>query len=329
MKWSISNFWSVKKAISEPGADKDGPSSWPSHDIKAPSDAPMPGEPEPETIERSEINMKMNRFFRQFLGKNSSDPDVQKMMRVLSKPELYQGLRTLMEPLIQKAPKLQKFKDQVQFQKALPPMKGRTDSSSKPWSVRNAQDQARTPFGASETKSLIGTPAVNVKGDKVLTFPDVPGVEGRINLNLTVKAVANAMTSAFGAPFWTDITDIVVGPLPGKFGEAKSVEPHTIYINPDAMVQSVHVAVANEAAQASQGESGFALKITPEVERRVRVEVAKDIWETLGHERTHGLDFQDVEKRILETGQGSASEVQESRGEQAGQEARQRFRMNL
>jgi len=199
------------------------------------------------------------------------------------------------------------------------------------WYSRLAQvrQPAKEPFGPAETKGLIGTPAVNVKGDKILTFPDIPGVDGRINLNLTVRAVANAMTAAFGAPFWTDVTDIVVGPLPGKFGEAKSIEPHTIYINPDAMVESVHVAVVNEANKANQGKEGFALKITPEVERRVRIAVARDIWETLGHERTHDLDFQEVERKILGTGQGSMSEVQESHGEQAGQEALQRFRMNL
>jgi len=185
------------------------------------------------------------------------------------------------------------------------------------------------PFGQSETKGMIGTPSVNVKGDKILTFPDIPGVEGRINLNLTVKAVANAMTSAFGSEFWTDITDIFVGPLPGKFGEARSIEPHTIYINPDAMVEVVHQAVVNEAGKAKTEQEGFGLKITPEIEHRVRVEVAKKIWETLGHERTHDLDFQEVEKKILQTGQGSVSEVQESHGEQAGQEALTRFRMNI
>lgn len=201
------------------------------------------------------------------------------------------------------------------------------------WYVKIAQvPQAQlvsAPFGTSETKGLIGTPDVNIKGDKILTFPDVPGVEGKINLNLTVKAVANAMTSAFGSAFWADITDIFVGPLPGKFGESRSVEPHTIYINPDAMVEVVHQAVVNEAEKSKTGHEGFGLKITPEIEHRVRVEVAKKIWETLGHERTHDLDFQEVEAKILQTGQGSVSEVQESRGEAAGQAALQRFHMNI
>lgn len=305
------------------------------HESKGPQEEASP--PASPPIGMSEIGPKLTRFLKPLIGPHINDPEVKRM---LYKKEMYLALQKIMYPMIQKTPRLLKYKDQADYGNAFPQLKGQQRAaSSKPWSIRESQSEPKAVpateppkeyFGVSEARHLAGTPSVDIEGDKVLTFPDIPGVEGKINLGLTVRAIAEAMTAAFGPEFWSKTTNITVGPLPGKFGEARSIDPHTIYINPDAMINSVHSAVVKEAEKASSAMGdALALSITPEVERKIRIEVAKDLWETLGHERQHGLDFQEVEKKIMETGQGSLSEVSEAHGEQAGQDARSRFRMNL
>ena len=196
------------------------------------------------------------------------------------------------------------------------------------WFIKTAQGKpVEERFGPTETKELFGNPTVSIKGDKVLSFPQIPGIKGTVNMSLNVKAVVDAMTSVFGADFWKPITDIVVQSMPGRFGEAQSQSPHTIFIDTDNIVRSVYNIVLEEANKAASKNGILELTITPEVETKVKKAVAEQVWETLGHERTHDLDFQDVEKKIMETGTGSMSEVQESHGEQGCQAARSRFRM--
>jgi hypothetical protein len=191
---------------------------------------------------------------------------------------------------------------------------------------RNTKRIAQAPdarlFGPSEDPTKFGTPAVDIVGDAPSVM-DIPGVEGSINLDVSVQSIKQALEASFGSDFFYPIVKIVVTSMPGKFGLTKSEEPHTIYINEQAMIEAVRRAVAGEAEKAKQ--QGVIAKFSPEIGKRINLELSKELWETIPHERQHAIDFQEVEKRILETGEGSVQSVPESHGEQAGKAALSRF----
>jgi len=199
--------------------------------------------------------------------------------------------------------------------------KGLKPRASRTWG-RAAQAQER--FGPGESAQLFGTPAVQVHGGEPAAILDVPEVEGHINLTVGVRNVFEVMKAIFPQDFFLPITDIRVESLPGKFGEARSQEPHSIYIDLENIVQAVKQAVQAEAGKAlAEGGKPVA---SGEVIRRVNRKLAETIWETIAHERRHDVDFQDKIKQMGQTGKGSVSEVLESAGEMAGQDALQRFR---
>lgn len=191
------------------------------------------------------------------------------------------------------------------------------------WFRRTAQEGTRRFFAPGEDPSKFGTPAVDVVGPDRMEFVDIPGVEGHVNLQVSVDSVRKALERAFGSAFFYPITTIRVADLPGKFGQAVSTEPHTIYVNTHAMVDAIRQAVAREAAAAAQG--GVEARFTPEIGNRINAEVAKLLWETIPHERRHALDFQAEIEKMYGDGGGDVSSVQESAGERAGKEALGRF----
>ena len=193
-----------------------------------------------------------------------------------------------------------------------------------PWSLRTAQLGAGERFGPGEDPSKFGTPAVNISGSEPGKTFSLPGVKGSISLNVGVEAVKEALEKAFGASYFYPVTNIIVTSLPGKFGEARSDEPHTIFLDEGSIVDSVKAAVANEAAAARQ--SGKEAEFTPEIGKRIETEIAKLLWEVLPHERQHLIDFQAELRKIMETGAGSLASVPEAHGEAAGKAALGRFR---
>lgn len=191
----------------------------------------------------------------------------------------------------------------------------------KAWSLV-AQEDPRM-FGPGETSSNFGTPNVNISGSEQTMF-DIPGIEGSINLDVSVQAVKQALEGVFGGDFFKPITDIKIMPIAGKFGLTKSQEPHTLYINEQAMIDAVKRAVQNEAQAAQQ--QGIEAAFTPEIGKKINVEIAKELWETIPHERQHAIDFQQELHKMFETGQGNVMNVPESHGEQAGKAALGQFR---
>ena len=189
------------------------------------------------------------------------------------------------------------------------------------WSLAQKEDP-RT-FGPGENASLYGTPNVSISGNEQKIF-QIPGVEGSINLNVSVKAIKDALEGAFGGDFFNPITNIVIRPMAGKFGLTVSDHPHTIYINEEAMLEAVRNAVANEAALASQ--KGIKAKFTPEIGQRINTEIAKLLWETIPHERQHAVDFQAELHKLFTTGNGNVASVPEAHGEAAGKAALSKFK---
>jgi hypothetical protein len=186
---------------------------------------------------------------------------------------------------------------------------------------RKAQKQY---FAPGEDPSKFGTPAVDIVGSEPQVFADIPGVEGHVNLQVSIEAVKNALEKVFGSQFFYPITTIKIQPLSGRFGEARSQEPHSIYINEQAMVDAVHKAVEREASNASQG--GAEVAFTPEIGGKINREIAKLLWETIPHERRHAMDFQAEMEKLFSTGKGGPASVSESHGEQAGKAALSSFR---
>lgn len=197
--------------------------------------------------------------------------------------------------------------------------------STKPWSVRKAQIGGDPRmFGQGEDPTMFGTPNVAFSdGDQPITM-SIPGVEGSINLDVSLKAVKEAMEKQLGSGFFYPITNIVARPMAGKFGEARSKQPHTIYVNEEAIVGAVKQAVEVEARKAEQ--SGVKARFTPEIGKRIEDKIANLIATTLAHEKRHDEDFQQKWHEILTTGRGSFTSVPESHGEQAGQAAGAKFR---
>jgi hypothetical protein len=193
----------------------------------------------------------------------------------------------------------------------------------KPWTVRKAQGEDPRMFGPGEDPTKFGTPAVNISDGEPSKVFSIPGVEGSINLNIGIEEVKNALERVFGSSYFFPITDIKVRPMPGKFGETSSREPHTIFINEAAMLDAIKQAVANEAQKAAQ--SGIKAKFTPEIGAKIEREIAKLLWETIPHERQHALDFQSELHKIFSGQRGNVSGVPESHGEQAGKAALGRF----
>ena len=187
------------------------------------------------------------------------------------------------------------------------------------WSIKEAQLGTGEKFGPMENPANFGNPAVNISGTEDKLFA-IPGIKGSISLNVGVAAVKEALEKAFGGDFFYPISNIVVKPLPGKFGETSSDNPHTIEINESAIVDAVKKAVSNEAMAARQ--SGIEAEFTPEIGRRIETEIAKMLWEVLPHERQHALDFQ----AELRKPHGNLAGVPESHGEAAGKAALSRFR---
>lgn len=187
---------------------------------------------------------------------------------------------------------------------------------------KRAQQDPRM-FGPQEDPTKFGTPAVNIEGAEPKVF-DIPGVEGTINLNVSVEEVKNQLERAFGSSFFYPITNMKITALPGKFGLTESTAPHTIYLNEQAMIDAVKNAVTNEANMASQ--KGIKAKFTPEIGNKINMEIAKELWETIPHERQHAVDFQSELNKLYSTGHGDVSSVPESHGEQAGKAALGRFR---
>jgi hypothetical protein len=177
-------------------------------------------------------------------------------------------------------------------------------------------------FAPGEDPSKFGTPAVDILGEHSLVI-DIPGVQGGINLQVSVDQVKKALERSFGPSFFAPITTIKVTNIPGRFGEVISQEPHTIYLNEDAMVSAVQEAVTREIQQYES--SGQKVEFTPEIGKKINAEVAKLLWETLPHERQHAVDFQESIKRMMETGSGGPETVGESPGEKAGKDALSRF----
>lgn len=187
---------------------------------------------------------------------------------------------------------------------------------------KRAQQDPRS-FGPQENQSNFGTSTVDIAGSEPRAF-DIPGVEGTINLNVSVQVVKEQLEKAFGSNFFYPITNIRITSLPGKFGLTESNEPHTIYLNEQAMIDAVKNAVVNEANIAAQ--KGIKAKFTPEIGNRINMEIAKELWETIPHERQHALDFQAELQKLYTTGHGDVSSVPESHGEQAGKAALSKFR---
>jgi hypothetical protein len=187
---------------------------------------------------------------------------------------------------------------------------------------RTAQVSDGRLFAPTEDPSKFGTPAVDISGTEPKVL-EIPGVKGSVNLDMSLHSIKQALEGAFGSDFFFPITNIRIEPMSGKFGLTKSDEPHTIYINEQAMIEAVRRAVAGEAEKAKQ--QGIEAEFTPQIGKRINLEVAKELWETIPHERQHAIDFQDVEKHILETGEGSVQSVPEAHGEQAGKAALAKF----
>ena len=190
----------------------------------------------------------------------------------------------------------------------------------RPKPIRNAQLGAGEKFGPLENPANFGTPAVNISDGEPSKVFAIPGVKGSIQLNVGIEAVKEALEKAFGGDFFYPITGIVVKPLPGKFGETSSDNPHTIEINEAAIIDAVKKAVSNEAMAARQ--KGIEAEFTPEIGRRIETEIAKLLWEVLPHERAHAIDFQ----AELRKQHGNLASVPESHGEAAGKAALSRFR---
>jgi len=190
--------------------------------------------------------------------------------------------------------------------------------------TRQAQQPEGEKFAPGEDPSKFGTPAVDIVGDQAMAFSDIPGVKGHVNLNVSVAAVKEALESVFGSDYFYPITTIRVTSLPGKFGQAVSNEPHTIYINEGDMVTAVHRAVENEAVKASQ--IGKETSFTPEIGHRIEAEIARLLWETIPHEKRHLEDFQTEVAKMKKGEEGSFPSIPESHGESAGKAALSRFR---
>lgn len=190
--------------------------------------------------------------------------------------------------------------------------------------LKKAQQEDARMFAPGEDPSKFGTPNVDIVGDTPMLVMRIPGVEGSINLNVSIAAVKQALERVFGGSYFFPITTIKVAPLAGAFGETFSNQPHTLFVNESAMIEAVSKAVRNEAASASS--KGIEAKFTPEIGKKIEQEIAKLLWETIPHEREHALDFQKELHKILETGQGSMASVPESHGEQAGKSALSRFK---
>jgi len=304
-----------------------------------------PGAP----IPKSEIYKHQTEALQPMVGPLKTDPEVQSMMR---NPKSYDMFREMAEKgLLNKAVQVQRMlNDPAKFQEYFPPLKEQEpairqyqETQSAPRSPSDSRPESGRP-GPGDTKrqgpnirSPIPTAkasrtAQKVVGDEPRVFADIPGVEGHVNLNVGVQKVFDAMRSIFPPETFQvngENMSVKVGPLPGKFGEARydpddPMQQSIIYIDLDNIIGAVHQAVENEAAKAL--ETGVKAQVNDEIAKRINMKIAELIWETLGHEAGHLRDYQDILRRMRETGQGSLSEAMESVGEKAGKSALGRFR---
>ena len=166
-------------------------------------------------------------------------------------------------------------------------------------------------FGLGEDPSLFGTPEVRIMGDILPTVLTVPGLEGGINVDFALKDVIKALEQTQGGNFFADITDVIVGPM-SEWGHVESRHPHTIHLNEQGILDVIETTVANEANRAKA--QGIEPSVTPDVEKRVKFEIAKKLAAVLGHERAHAEDFQGELWKIITTGKGSMASVPEAHG---------------
>jgi len=169
----------------------------------------------------------------------------------------------------------------------------------------------RRMFGPSEDSSLVGTPAVKIIGDVLPTVLTIQGLEGQINVDFTLQDVKKALEQTQGGGFFNDITLIQVEPM-SQWGYVESTNPHTIHLNVTGILNAIKSAIETEVRKASA--QGIEPAITPQVENRVKFEIARKLAAVLGHERAHALDFQKELWKIITTGRGSVASVPESHG---------------
>lgn len=304
-----------------------------------------PGAP----IPKSDIGKHMTRVLQPMINPLKTDPDVQFMMR---NPKSYDMFRDMGERgLLGKGMQVQRMiDDPAKFQKLFPPLKQQEPA------IREKQERKPAPRSPADSRPEAGKPgpgdtkrqgpnvrspiptakasrtAQKVVGDEPRIFADIPGVDGNVNLNIGVQKVFDAMRSIFPPETFQvngEDMSVKVGPLPGKFGEARydpddPMQQSIIYIDLDNIIGAVHQAVENEAAKAM--ETGVKAQITDDIAKKINTKIAGLIWETIGHEAGHLRNYQEILKRMQETGQGSLSEAMESVGEKAGKSALGRFR---
>ena len=169
----------------------------------------------------------------------------------------------------------------------------------------------RRTFGPNEDPSFYGVPEVKIVGDKLPIVLSIPGMEGQINVNFTLQDVKQALEQTMGGSFFNNITLIVVEPM-AQWGYVESTNPHTIHVNEDGILEVIKKTIEAEVKKAT--EQGIEPKVTPQIENRIKFEIAKKLGGLLGHERAHAEDFQKVLWENITTGKGNVSSVPESHG---------------
>jgi hypothetical protein len=182
-----------------------------------------------------------------------------------------------------------------------------------------------------EDPGLLGTDDVQIVGDSTPVI-NVEG-HGQLDIPLTITDVVNSIKSYLNdsdriaeqpnlrqwRKAFNYITKVVVGNYgPGEFGHAVSREPHTIYVNWAAMVDSVQAAVDQEISNFAN-QYGVLPEYTDDTIERIRIKVADQLgtWarKTVAHEVRHARDFQDILADMVNTGQGNFGRATESRAE--------------
>lgn len=187
-------------------------------------------------------------------------------------------------------------------------------------------------------KSLLGQPQVYQEGE-IGSFQSIPGLVGQVNLQGLIAQAVNLLQAVYGKNAMANLAKVVLTGLPGKFGEARSDEPHTIYVNPEAMKQSIYnwlLLHGNEIIQniktivqgsKPDGEENailtpdLAAKINAKTAEFIKREMTVQLAETIAHEEMHAQDFQSKLEEVL-SGKASSMDVPEAHGEAAGKAAR-------
>jgi len=161
----------------------------------------------------------------------------------------------------------------------------------------------------TETESNIGTSAINLPD--ISAVIRIPGLNEDVVINNVISQAVEKVKNVAGSDYFNNITDIKAVNSGGQFyGQAQSVNPHTILIDIDRIINELQTNVDTQLSSLPEGSNINRELLVQEIQK----ELIKQIAKTEGHETAHLRDFQ----QLLNAGK-SPADAPEAHGEQEEQ----------